>query len=79
MSSPEAMGGMDHAPMKGGGDSPYGEDAGDVTYPHYLVNGKVPEAPDVLAAKPGTGCGCGSSMPPPTPSLPSLSAGTAWR
>ncbi|MDT9648856.1 hypothetical protein NO272_09525, partial [Campylobacter jejuni] len=44
---------MDHAPMKGGGDSPYGEDAGDVTCPHYLVNGKVPEAPDVLAAKPG--------------------------
>lgn len=53
MSSPEAMGGMDHAPMKGGRDSPYGEDAGDVTYPHYLVNGKAPEAPDVLAAKPG--------------------------
>ena len=40
------MGGMDH------GMSPLG-DAGDVTYPHYLVNGRVPAAPRTLTAKPG--------------------------
>ncbi len=39
------MGGM-------GGDPPFG-DAGDVDYPHYLVNGRVPASPDVLRAKPG--------------------------
>lgn len=39
------MGGMDH------GMSPLG-DAGDVTYPHYLVNGRVPAAPRTLTAKP---------------------------
>ena len=30
-----------------------GGDAGDVTYPYYLANGRVPMAPDVLAVKPG--------------------------
>ncbi len=45
------MGGMDHGSM-GMGQAPWG-DAGDVTYPHFLINGKVPAAPDVLAAKPG--------------------------
>ncbi len=45
------MGGMD---MGGGsmGAAPFG-DAGDVTYPHYLVNGRLPTAPDVLRGKPG--------------------------
>ena len=49
------MGGMDHGSMGGGmgmGSPPWG-DAGDVTYPHFLVNGKVPASPDTLTAKPG--------------------------
>ena len=47
------MGGMDHGGMGGMsmGPPPWG-DAGDITYPHFLVNGKVPPAPDVLNAKP---------------------------
>lgn len=31
-----------------------GGDAGDVRYPHFLLNGRVPAAPDVFRAKPGT-------------------------
>ena len=47
------MGGMDHGSMgMGAGTAPFG-DAGDVVYPHYLINGRVPAAPDVLEAKPG--------------------------
>ena len=46
------MGGMDMGGMSMGGDPPFG-DAGDVAYPHYLINGRVPTAPDVLNAKPG--------------------------
>lgn len=46
------MGAMDHGSMGGAGTAPFG-DAGDVVYPHYLVNGKVPADPDVLEAKPG--------------------------
>ena len=30
-----------------------GGDAGDVSYPYYLVNGRIPEAPTTFAAKPG--------------------------
>lgn len=53
MNGMSGMGGMDHGSMGGmGGDGPFG-DAGDVTYPHYLVNGKVPTAPETFAAKPG--------------------------
>jgi FtsP/CotA-like multicopper oxidase with cupredoxin domain len=44
-----AMGGMN---MGGASDSPFG-DAGDVTYPYFLLNGHVNTAPDVLRAKPG--------------------------
>lgn len=40
------MGGMDMGP------TPWGN-AGDVLYPYYLVNGRIPTAPDVLGAKPG--------------------------
>ncbi|MDY6055262.1 multicopper oxidase family protein [Micrococcus sp.] len=40
------MAGMHH------GDSPLG-DAGDLAYPHYLVNGRVPEAPRTLTGRPG--------------------------
>ena len=46
------MGGMDMGHMSMGGTPPFG-DAGDVDYPHYLINGRVPTAPDVLHAKPG--------------------------
>ncbi|MEU1596035.1 multicopper oxidase family protein [Streptomyces sp. NPDC005708] len=31
-----------------------GGDAGDVKYPYHLINGRVPAAPDVYTAKPGT-------------------------
>ena len=48
------MGGMDHGSMGGMsmGTPPWG-DAGDVTYPFFLINGKPPTDPDVLTAKPG--------------------------
>ncbi|WOP19894.1 multicopper oxidase family protein [Raineyella sp. LH-20] len=34
------------------GPSPWG-DGGDVTYPHFLVNGRVPADPETFTAKPG--------------------------
>ena len=47
------MGGMDHGGMNHGmGQAPWG-DAGDVTYPHFLINGKTPTDPTSLSAKPG--------------------------
>ncbi len=42
------MSGMGHM----GSASPLG-DAGDIPYPHYLVNGRIPAAPATLSAKPG--------------------------
>ena len=51
--------GMDHGSMSGMGSmdenmtSPLLGGAGDVTYPHYLANGRVPAAPVTLTAKPG--------------------------
>ncbi len=51
------MGGMGGMGMGGGGGMSMGDprfgDAGDVAYPHYLINGRVPAAPDVLRGKPG--------------------------
>ncbi|HET8595110.1 MAG TPA: multicopper oxidase family protein [Intrasporangium sp.] len=48
-----SMGGMDHGSMGGmSAGAPWG-DAGDVTYPHFLINGRTPTDPDVLTAKPG--------------------------
>ncbi|MGC1210295.1 MAG: multicopper oxidase family protein [Micromonospora sp.] len=54
------MGGMNHGGMSGmsmGGMetmvSPLQGGAGDVAYPHYLVNGRVPAAPVTLTARPG--------------------------
>nr|MBP6995141.1 multicopper oxidase domain-containing protein [Phycicoccus sp.] len=44
------MGGMDHS--MGMGVSPWGS-AGDVTYPHFLINGRVPTDPETFEAKPG--------------------------
>jgi len=39
--------------MTGMSSALLGGDAGDVTYPHYLINGRLPSDPDVYAAKPG--------------------------
>ena len=51
MGSPGGMGGMD---SKGaGGSELLGGDPGDVTYPYYLINGRIPEAPTTFRAKPG--------------------------
>lgn len=51
------MGGMDHGSMQGMGQmsssSPLGSDAGDVQYPHYLINGRIPAAPMTVSAKSG--------------------------
>ncbi|WP_026926524.1 multicopper oxidase family protein [Granulicoccus phenolivorans] len=41
-------GGMNHGAM---GTAPWG-DAGDVTYPHFLINGRPPKDPQVLTATP---------------------------
>jgi multicopper oxidase len=52
-------GGMDHGGMGGGHSmdggmtSPLLGGAGDVDYPHYVVNGRTPEAPVTLSGKPG--------------------------
>jgi FtsP/CotA-like multicopper oxidase with cupredoxin domain len=56
------MDGMDHGSMTGsmggmhgmeGMQSPLLGGAGDIDYPHYLVNGRAATDPDTLAAKPG--------------------------
>lgn len=46
--------GMNHdmGGMGGMGRSPLG-DVGDITYPHYLINGRIPASPQTLTAKPG--------------------------
>lgn len=44
------MGGMG---MGGGMQSALLGGAGDITYPHYLINGKTPDSPVTLSAKPG--------------------------
>jgi len=48
MGGMQGMGGM--AMMR---SAALGGDAGDVDYPHYLVNGRVPSAPVTLRARPG--------------------------
>ena len=56
MGGDASSGGMDMSGMggmnMGSGDTPFG-DAGDVTYPHFLLNGRVNTAPDTLGAEPG--------------------------
>lgn len=44
------MGGMDHGM---GGMGGMGMDAGDVEYPFFLVNGRVPSDPETFVARPG--------------------------
>ncbi|MEU1803304.1 multicopper oxidase family protein [Streptomyces sp. NPDC019937] len=52
--SDSADGGMSAKFMLMGADSRLlGGDAGDVKYPHHLVNGRVPNDPDVYTGKPG--------------------------
>ncbi|MEU5260121.1 multicopper oxidase family protein [Amycolatopsis sp. NPDC021455] len=49
-----SMGGMMGSPSGMGGSSPLlGGDAGDLRYPHYLINGRVPAAPATFTARPG--------------------------
>ncbi|MGA6157211.1 multicopper oxidase family protein [Stenotrophomonas sp. NPDC087984] len=49
-----AHGGMSMKFMLMGADSEFlGGDAGDVKYPYHLVNGRVPQDPDVYTGKPG--------------------------
>ena len=49
-----SMAGMGHGSMMGEGMvSPVLGGAGEVVYPHYLVNGRTPEAPATLTGKPG--------------------------
>ena len=50
-STPSGTSGM--AGMGIGRSELLGGDAGDVSYPYYLVNGRVPAAPQTFAAKPG--------------------------
>ncbi|MBC7559708.1 MAG: multicopper oxidase family protein [Dermatophilaceae bacterium] len=47
------MGGMDMGVMGEGMTSPLLGGAGDIVYPHYLANGRVPAAPVTLTARPG--------------------------
>jgi len=48
------MGGMNMGSGIGEGmTSPRLGGAGDIAYPHYLANGRVPAAPVTLTAKPG--------------------------
>ena len=39
--------------MGAGGSELLGGDPGDVTYPYYVINGRIPEAPTTFQAKPG--------------------------
>ncbi|MGZ8720688.1 multicopper oxidase family protein [Aeromicrobium sp.] len=47
------MGGMDMGPMGESMRSPLLGGAGDIDYPHYLVNGRTPGSSATLTAKPG--------------------------
>ncbi|MFH9293445.1 multicopper oxidase family protein [Streptomyces sp. NPDC017520] len=60
----EGIEGAEKDTADGGGDGPsrmmmgatselLGGDAGDVAYPHYLVNGRVPQDPSSFSARPG--------------------------
>jgi FtsP/CotA-like multicopper oxidase with cupredoxin domain len=54
MSGMSGMGGSASSYMlMGATSSLLGGDAGDVKYPYYLVNGRVPASPDVFTGKPG--------------------------
>ena len=48
------MGQMNMGGMSMGSSTLLGGDAGDVTYPHYLINGRAPGAANTVTFKPGT-------------------------
>ncbi|KZS60532.1 oxidase [Mycobacterium ostraviense] len=50
--TPPSMGGMPEM-AAGGGSALLGGDAGDINYPYYLVNGRIPAAPTTFNAEPG--------------------------
>ncbi len=50
-SASEPAGGMGQ--MGAAGSNLLGGDPGDVTYPYYVINGRIPEAPTTFRAKPG--------------------------
>ena len=55
-------------PMEPGGPgvsptTPLGGDGGDVTYPHFLINGRVPADPSRAITVPDNASGCASSTP----------------
>jgi multicopper oxidase len=71
------MPGMSGMAMSGVGKSELlGGDAGDISYPYYLINGRIPAAPTTFTAKPVSGSGSGSSTPVPTPRSGSRWPGT---
>ena len=47
------MGGMGMGHMGGSMQSPILGGSGDIDYPHYLINGRIPRSPATLTAKPG--------------------------
>ncbi|OCB15658.1 multicopper oxidase family protein [Mycobacterium intracellulare] len=54
MGSMPGMGNMPPMEMDGVGTSSLlGGDPGDIAYPHYLINGRIPAAPTTFSAKPG--------------------------
>ncbi|MDQ2706490.1 MAG: multicopper oxidase family protein [Actinomycetota bacterium] len=53
MSGMSGMGGMHDMGGMSGSTSAVGADGGDVSYPHYLINGRVAAAPETLVARPG--------------------------
>ena len=52
MGAMPGMGGM-HGMAGVGTSALLGGDAGDVSYPHYLINGRIPAAPTIFTAAPG--------------------------
>lgn len=48
------MGQMNMGGMSRSSSQLLGGDAGDVTYPHYLINGRIPAAANTVTFKPGT-------------------------
>ncbi|WP_347350723.1 multicopper oxidase family protein [Intrasporangium sp.] len=50
---PDGMAGMPGMGAAGAGSDLLGGDAGDVSYPYYLVNGRIPAAPTTFRARPG--------------------------
>ncbi|MFI7131068.1 multicopper oxidase family protein [Nonomuraea sp. NPDC050153] len=52
--TPSPSSGMGEHMLMGATSLLLGGDAGDVRYPHFLINGRLPTDPETLTAKPGT-------------------------